>query len=98
MSHDEAASNRSGNRRAVLAHDNPAPTQPAVATVVALEDCRIAAPLRPVAAPLQELRVALASHWLMRAPARAFRPSAMTIMPGKKHAHAADSLYLRLQG
>ena len=62
---------------------NPAPTKPTAATVVALEDCRIAVPTAPVAAPLHGLRVALASQRLMPAPASAFKPSVMTTMPSR---------------
>ena len=71
---------------------SPALTKPMVATVVALEDCKIAVVAAPVNAPDRGLWVNRINAVRMAFPARALSPSVMTIMPNKNNPDSVELL------
>jgi len=62
---------------------SPALTNPTVATVVALEDCKTAVAIVPVKTPDIGVRVNCINTRRITLPARVFRPSVMTTIPNR---------------
>jgi len=67
--------------RELVKLSSPALTKPTAATVVALDDCRMAVMVAPVMAPVAGLLVKRIMANRMALPAGSCRPSLMLIMP-----------------
>ena len=73
---------------------SPALTNPTVATVVALEDCKTAVVIAPVNTPDIGVRVDCINARRITLPARVFMPSVMTIIPNRNSPKPPSTLMM----